>query len=85
MLKMKSPSFEWKRIVKSLNAIEFIIKNGNMNMLGKIQMEGGGMLNNLTGFSFDENGVERGRTIRDKATLIYDLLNNKHKLELERA
>ena len=35
--KLKCPGFEWKRIVKALNAIEFILKNGNMSMIGKIQ------------------------------------------------
>jgi len=36
--KIKCPAFEWKRILKSLNAIEFLIKNGNLNVLGKLQM-----------------------------------------------
>jgi len=36
MLKLKSPSFEHRRILKSLNLIEFLLKNGNLNVLGKI-------------------------------------------------
>ena len=38
--KLKCPGFEWKRIVKALNAIEFIMKNGNINMVGKLHMDG---------------------------------------------
>ena len=40
LLKIKSASFEWRRIYKSLCAIEFLIKNGNPNVIGKLQMQG---------------------------------------------
>jgi hypothetical protein len=36
LAKMKSPAFEWKRILKSLNAIEFVLKHGSPNALGKL-------------------------------------------------
>ena len=35
-----TPSFEWKRIIKTMNVIDFLLKNANMNVLGKIQMSG---------------------------------------------
>jgi hypothetical protein len=36
LAKIKSPSFEWRRIYKSLCAIEFLMKNGNPNVCGKL-------------------------------------------------
>jgi exonuclease VII small subunit len=36
LLKVKSSDFEWRRIYKSLCAIEFLLKNGNMNIVGKL-------------------------------------------------
>lgn len=36
LLKIKSPSFEWKRILKSLNAVDYILKHGSPNALGKL-------------------------------------------------
>mgnify|MGYP006124663057 FL=1 len=36
LMKLKSPSFEWKRILKSLNAIDFVLKHGSPNALGKL-------------------------------------------------
>jgi hypothetical protein len=40
LLKLQSPAFEWRRIIKSLNAVDFILKNGSPNVFGKIQMNG---------------------------------------------
>ena len=39
--KLKAPAYEWKRISKALNALEFLIKYGSINIIGKIQMQGG--------------------------------------------
>ena len=39
--KLKCPGFEWKRIAKALNAVEFLIKNGNPGLIGKVQIQGG--------------------------------------------
>lgn len=37
ILKLKqTPSFEWRRILKTMNVIDFLLKNGNLNVLGKI-------------------------------------------------
>ena len=47
ILKLKSPAFEWRRILKSLNAIEFLLKNGSMAVLGKLQMTGSHALTGL--------------------------------------
>lgn len=37
ILKLKqTPSFEWRRIIKTMNVIDFLMKNGNLNVLGKL-------------------------------------------------
>jgi hypothetical protein len=36
ILKMKAPPFEHRRIFKSLLLVEFLLKNGNLNVMGKI-------------------------------------------------
>jgi hypothetical protein len=83
--KMKSPAFEWKRILKSLNAIDFILKHGSPNALGKLQMQGAPMIGPLATFNYQEGGADRARPLREKALAVMDLLQNPHKLEVERA
>ena len=71
---MKSPAFEWKRILKSLNAIDFILKHGAPNALGKLQMQGSPMISPMTTFNYQENGVDRARPLREKALAVLDLI-----------
>lgn len=40
ILKLKSPAVDYRRIFKSLSVVEFLLKNGNLNVMGKIQMQG---------------------------------------------
>ena len=82
--KLKSPGFEWRRIAKSLNAVDFILKHGSPNVVGKLQMQGSSILNTLTNFRYDENGADQGHSLREKARLILELVHNPHKLEIER-
>ena len=60
LLKLKSPAFEWKRINKTLSVIEFIIKHGDPNCVGKIQMKGNESLQQCATFSYAENGIDKG-------------------------
>lgn len=61
LAKIKSPSFEWRRIYKSLCAIEFLMKNGNPNVCGKLQMQGQGIISGLQTFDYQEDGIDRGK------------------------
>jgi hypothetical protein len=61
LAKIKSPSFEWRRIYKSLCAIEFLIKNGNPNVIGKLQMQGQGVISSLQSFDYQEDSIDRGK------------------------
>jgi hypothetical protein len=36
LLKLKSPPYEWRRILKTLNALDFILKNASLMNLGKL-------------------------------------------------
>jgi hypothetical protein len=42
------------------------------------------LIGGLTTFTYNEGGIERGKSIREKAYLINDLIHNPHKLEVER-
>ena len=75
MLKLQSKAIEWKRVLKSLNAIEFLIKNGSPAMLQRFQMDVY-KIRSLSGFSYDEQGLDRGKPVREKVILICDLLQN---------
>lgn len=82
--KLQAPAFEWKRILKTMNVVEFLLKNAPLNGLGKLQMVGNPVIQKLSSFSYQEGTIDRGKQIRDKAFLLLDLFNNQHKLEMER-
>lgn len=67
-----------------MNVIEFLLKNANLNGLGKLQMVGNPIIQKLSTFDYQEGAVDRGKQVRDKAYLLLDLFNNQHKLEMER-
>ena len=41
-------------------------------------------IRSLSNFTYDEEGLDRGRPIRDKVILVVDLLNNEQGLQQER-
>jgi len=41
-------------------------------------------IRSLSNFTFDENGLDRGKPVRDKVVLVCDLLNNEQGLQQER-
>ncbi len=65
--KVSSPGHEWRRIIKALNALDFLIKNGSLHVQGKVQMQGQANLRSLQNFEHKEEGIERGSSIRAKA------------------
>lgn len=67
ILKLKSAGFEWKRINKTLSVLEFIIKYGDPNCASKLQMKGQSALQECVGFSYAENGIDKGGQIRNKS------------------
>ena len=69
--------------MKTLNAFEFILKHGNPHCVQRLSIASN-LLQGLCTFTFNEGGIERGKSIRDKAHLLNDLIHNPHKLEIER-
>ena len=53
-----------------MNVVEFLLKNGNLNGLGKLQAAGAAHIGRLCSFSYSESGVDQGKQIRDKAYLV---------------
>jgi len=44
LAKLKCPAFEYKRIIKSLNAIHFVLQHGSESASGKLLMHGSPIL-----------------------------------------
>jgi ENTH domain len=74
-LKLQSKAHEWRRILKTLNSIEFIIKNGSPNAIQALKREIY-KLQSLSNFSHVESGKDKGQSVREKIGLIVDLLNS---------
>ena len=53
LLKLQCKGVEWRRILKSLNAIEFMIKSGSPSIVSKFQMDVY-KIRSMSSFSFDE-------------------------------
>ena len=73
-LKLESQAVQWRRILKSLTAIEFIIKNGSPPAVIQFKRDMY-KISTLCNFSYNENGMERGNSVREKVNLIVDMLS----------
>ncbi len=81
--KLDSSGLEWRRVQKSLAAIEYLLKNGSPRLTQDFRYDMF-KISTLQNFSFYEEGTDKGAGIRDKATLIVNLLQNERQLEEER-
>jgi epsin len=57
--------YEWRRILKGLNLIEFIVKNGSPQVCQSIKRDMH-RLTQFSHFSFTEKGADQGHAIRSK-------------------
>ncbi|KAK8825592.1 hypothetical protein WA577_000765 [Blastocystis sp. JDR] len=73
----------WKQIFKALNLIDHLIRNGSPRIIDdtRDRIE---KLRALQDFSFKEQQYERGNGIREKASLIIELLDDDSRLRFER-
>ena len=71
---------EWKAIYKTLKLIEVLIKSAAEKFLYEIKYSKE-LIYMLTKFNYEVNGAEN---IRDKAKLIYNLLENDEQIDIER-
>ena len=72
--KLESTGPQWRRILKSLSAIEFIIKNGSPPAVIQFKRDLY-KISSLCNFSYTENGVDRGAAIRERVNLVVDMLS----------
>ena len=64
----------WRRILKSLSAIEFLIKNGSPPAVIQFKRDLY-KISSLCNFSYTENGVDKGAAIRERVNLVVDMLS----------
>ena len=72
--KLESQAAQWRRILKSLTAIEFIIKNGSPPAVIQFKRDMY-KISTLCNFSYNEGGKECGNCVREKVNLIVDMLS----------
>ena len=82
--KLESQAAQWRRILKSLTAIEFIIKNGSPPAVIQFKRDMY-KISTLCNFSYNEGGKECGNCVREKVNLIVDMLSQEQRLYQERA
>jgi epsin len=73
--KLNSSPKEWRRIYKTLHAMEYLIKNGAPRCIQEIK-DDLHKIRNLLDFSYTENGQDKGQGVRDRAKAITELLND---------
>jgi len=73
----------WRRIIKTLTLLEFVIKNGSDRMLEEMR-SGQYKVRPLMDFTFTEEGRDKGSGIRDKAKMIIELISDQDLLRAER-
>lgn len=68
--KLDVPAYEWRRVLKSLTTIEYLLKNGPPRVANEMRNEMMFKIQNLMSFSYYEDNVEKGHAIREKCILI---------------
>lgn len=78
--KLQSEPHRWRRILKTLTLLEFIIKNCGEDVLPEMLSEQT-KVRRLQNFQYSEEGKERGQIVRDKATAIVELCSSQPMLK----
>jgi epsin len=81
--KLNSSPKEWRRIYKTLHAMEYLVKNGAPRCIQEIKDEIY-KIRAFQDFNFSENGTDRGQGVRDKARALCEILSDNEKLQQER-
>jgi epsin len=81
--RLNSQRKKWRKIIKTLTLIDYLLKNGSPRCIAEIKDEIY-QIKTLQDFSHFENGADKGAGIREKSKQIVELLNNEGKLEKER-
>jgi epsin len=81
--KLSSEPHRWKRILKTLTLLEFMLKNCSEDILPEMVSEQT-RVRRLQNFHYSEEGKEKGQIVRDKANAIIDLVSNQTVLRAAR-
>eukprot|EP00434_Breviolum_minutum_P029775 symbB.v1.2.026325.t1/scaffold2622.1/size74630/1 len=74
---------KWRRILKTLIMLEYLMKNGGDNIADELRGEQL-LFRRLSNFQYREDGHDRGSGVREKADTLVRLLNDKEFLKSER-
>eukprot|EP00930_Biecheleria_cincta_P082834 TRINITY_DN72485_c0_g1_i1.p1 TRINITY_DN72485_c0_g1~~TRINITY_DN72485_c0_g1_i1.p1 ORF type:complete len:506 (-),score=107.07 TRINITY_DN72485_c0_g1_i1:50-1567(-) len=80
---LKGNQEKWRRILKTLIMLEYLLKNGSDTILAELRTEQLS-IRRLTSYQCREEGVDRGSGVREKAEKIFKLLEDKELLKEER-
>ncbi|CAD8167367.1 unnamed protein product [Paramecium octaurelia] len=81
--RLDSDNREWRRILKTLNMIEYLTKNGAPRCVGEFR-DNIYKIRSFSDFFLVEQGSDKGLSIRDKTKQLVDLLSNEKLIEEER-
>eukprot|EP00408_Alexandrium_pacificum_P064135 CAMPEP_0171155002 /NCGR_PEP_ID=MMETSP0790-20130122/649_1 /TAXON_ID=2925 /ORGANISM="Alexandrium catenella, Strain OF101" /LENGTH=185 /DNA_ID=CAMNT_0011619155 /DNA_START=58 /DNA_END=611 /DNA_ORIENTATION=- len=73
----------WRRILKTLSLLEFLVKNGGERVIDEIRRDQS-KVRCLMDFSYQEDGKDRGAAVREKAKAIVELVSDMEMLRQER-
>ncbi|CAD8083427.1 unnamed protein product [Paramecium sonneborni] len=81
--RLDSDNREWRRILKTLNIIEYLIKNGAPHCVGEFR-NNISKIRSFSDFFLVDQGSDKGLSIRDKTKQLVDLLSNENLIIEER-
>lgn len=82
-MRLDMEPIEWRKIYKALYLLDIILRSGDPDCVAEIKSNSY-KIKMLQGFSYRDEGIEKGNGIREKASNIEELLNNPELLEEER-
>merc|ERR1719387_2540920 len=80
---MGEPPKYWRRILKALNLLEYLLKSGSERCIDEAR-DNLYKIRSLEGFHHEEEGKDKGVGLREKAKIVAELLNDRSSLREER-
>merc|ERR1719161_3279262 len=80
---MGEPPKMWRRILKALNLLEYLLKSGSERCIDEAR-DNLYKIRSLEGFHHEEEGKDKGVGLREKAKAVAELLNDRNTLREER-
>jgi hypothetical protein len=80
---LKSPAKDWRCINKTLGLLLVLVKFGSAEIVNECKQKSGGF-REMMEFFYIENRLDKGGVVRDKARLLYFMLNTQGFIESER-